>query len=199
MIAGEIMRGTVRYSSPSASEGQNVFYWELQGSGTDDDVAAEKVEDWLTNAWGPIWSNIAGEEAEIESLQTDVVDPTGLIIRAVEFVLIGLAGQNTFTVSAAAVSAYIALKTITPQVRGSKYIPFVAEETQESGAFDAPTLVAMGQLLLFYFDDLSLLTGDILGTGVISKKLGAFAPFTASADIDAIPAYQRRRKPSVGI
>jgi len=199
MIAGEIMRGTVRYSAPSASEGQNVFFWQLQGSGTDDQVAADKVEDWLTAAWGPVWSDLSADECEIESLQTDVVDQTGAILRSVDFALIGLAGQMGFTVSPAAVAAYIALKTITPRVTGSKYIPFVAEQTTEDGSFDATTLVAMAQLLLFYFDDLSLVTGDILETGVISSKLGAFAPFTASADIDAIPAYQRRRKANVGI
>lgn len=199
MIAGEILRAVVRYAAPSASEGQNIFHWQLQGSGTGDQIAADKVLDWLTNAWGPTWSNIAGEDTEIESVQTDVVSNTGALVRAVDFALLGLAGQLGFNVSPAAVAAYIALKTAVPRVTGSKYIPFVAEETTDKGSFDASTLVAMGQLLLFYFDDLSLSTGDILETGVVSNKVIDFVPFTASADIDAIPAYQRRRKAGVGI
>jgi len=198
MIPGEIMRATVRYSAPGASIAQNVFHWRLAGSGTDDTVASDKVLDWLENAWGPTWGALANNQAELDSVETSIVNDDGTLNRAVAFDIIGIAGLLMESVSPAGVAAYIALKTIVPRVGGSKYIPFLSEFVTADGLMTPQGLIDMAQLLLFYFDDLSLATGDSLETGVVSSKTIQFEPFLATADLDAIPAYQRRRKQGVG-
>lgn len=101
--------------------------------------------------------------------------------------------------TAAAVAAYMLLNTAFPKVQGVKYLPGLAEGIIQDGALNATGLAALAFCLIQYAKTLESSGASELVPGVLSKSKSGFVPFVDTGLIETIPAYQRRRKPSVGI
>ncbi len=195
---GEIIRATVRYSAPGASEMLNVFHYILADATSTDSEVLTAIDNFITNDWAPTWADSAAALAQCDDVQVDVVDVNGFIIRAIGAALIGVAGAPGQSVLPAANAAYILLKTIKPKIRGIKYIPGWSEDSVTDGTFNANALADMALLLLDYGEILSVNASSNLIPGVVAKSLAEFVPFLDSGIIETIPAYQRRRKQGVG-
>ena len=195
---GEIFRATFNYTMPNASSAQNVFHWVLETATIEDFKIFDEIARWAEDDWGGPWSDLAGDDAELESVKVDVVEVNGTIVRAVGLAIIGLSGGQAGGVVSAAVSAYMLLKTVRPKVRGSKYVPGVADTRVDSGSLDAMGLAELAFLLIEYATTLLPEGASELIPGVPSRSLGVFQPFLDTGLIENIPAYQRRRKPNVG-
>ena len=195
---GEIIRATINYSVPNASEVQNVFHWILAEATTTDAQVLDEITRWTEDDWGEDWSELASDSADLTSVKVDVVTALGTIVRAIGIGAIGLSGGQAGGVVSAAVSAYMLLKTDIPKVRGSKYVPGIADVNIQEGSLTASALIDFAFLLIEYGSTLNPIGLAELIPGVPSTVLGVFQPFLDTGDLETIPAYQRRRKPSVG-
>lgn len=196
---GEILRTTARYSAPASSQMQNIFHHQVVGASVDDLEAANTINNWMTNDWAVDWAESAALSAELEDISVDVVNVDGTVVRAIAVYLIQQTGLLPSPVLPAANAAYILLKTIVPKIRGIKYIPGFSETAVDDGEWTSAAIVDMGFLLLDYAKTLEPMGAAELIPGVPAPSIGVFEPFLDTGILETIPAYQRRRKPGVGI
>ncbi len=197
-VDGEIIRGTISYVQEFASAIQNVFHWEVQGGNPTDEDVVDGVEDWVLNDWHDRWQQLTSNQSTLRDIRILVVDSNGGVIRDLGTVDIGLSGLQMEQVVSSAVSAYMIGNTLNPTIRGSKYVPGLAENSVNNGALTNDALADLGILLVQYLFDIDLSPAGFLIAGVLSSKLESFEPFAGIGSIEQIPAYQRRRKPGVG-
>ena len=197
-VDGEIIRGTISYVQQFASAIQNVFHWEVSGGNPTDEDVVTAIELWVLQDWHDRWQQLTSNQSTMRDIRLLVVNELGQVVRDLGTVDIGLSGTQMDTVTSAAVSAYMIGNTLNPTIRGSKYVPGIAEGSINNGALTNDALADLGVLLVQYLFDIDLSPAGFLIAGVLSSKLTAFLPFAGIGAIEQIPAYQRRRKPSVG-
>lgn len=196
--AGDILKIVLEYVYPGAGTALNIFHYVFAGGDQEDDDILQAVEDFFTNDWGVSWQDLAAGDTEMDFFTVQTVDSAGLVIRDVGSRLLNISGGLMGTVSPAANSSYMQANTSSPQVRGSKYVPGLAEDATAAGILEATAVVALTQMLADYVSQINLSPGDNLFPGVISTRLAGFTIFAGNGLINSIPAYQRRRKIGVG-
>ena len=198
MNVGEVLRLTLSYTYPNASEAMNVFYYELTGGNEDDSQVETDIVDWVVNTWVPVWEQIASAGVFLTTAALDIMNTDGTVARNLTTEPIGLAGQVPQHILPAANAYYLQAYTSMPKQRGSKYVPGIPETLVDDGKITAPTVVFMLGLLTAYLAPVAAGTSGSLVPGILSKTLLQFVPFLISGVVTDIPAYQRRRKPNVG-
>lgn len=196
---GEIVRVVLHYSQPNAGDCQNVFHFLMTDDEPTDAGLLEGIADWVTDVWAPDWAAIASSVAILEYIDVDIVNVAGEVLRNIGGAIIDVNGDSVTQVTSAAVSAYLLAYTELPKQRGSKYLPGLSEDAVASGTINPAYLGQLAILLADYLLDISIPDGGTIVAGILSKKLAEFIPFLASGAIEALPAYQRRRKAGVGI
>ena len=194
----DIIRATLVYNSPGASEQNNVFYWVLGNAPIDNDDLLDALANWALTVWGPQWAQLAADVSTLVSVLVDIMNADGTVKENVGAELIGLDGDNSFDVTAAAVSGYLLAQTDNPKIRGSKYVPGISETQITNGVFTVSALAELALLLGIYLANIDLAGGGKLFPGVLSRTLLTHVTFNQSGLINDIPAYQRRRKEGVG-
>jgi hypothetical protein len=195
---GEIIRQTLFYSGPGASECQNVFYWKIEDAASD---SANKTDLnlWIAEEWGPAWADFASDAYEIIGVSYDVVNLDGTVARSLGGTVLSIPGTEASTVNPGGVTPVIFANTVRPKTRGRKFLPGINQASVPGGFIDAATLAEMAILLLKY---VALYEGAGTGTygpGVISTVLGVgFLRFLQAGGFDDIPDYLLRRRPDRG-
>jgi len=198
MVTGEILRTVLHYVIPG-SAALNVFYHLYTGSGNTDASALGTMDAWFTAVWGPDWQQLGSNQAEMDFIECDVINPDGTVARNLGAQAINLTGSDPNSTGGAAVSAYLLGYTDLPKQRGSKYLPGISEAVYNNNLFTAGALVDMAALLASYLSVINPGQVNEFTPGILSKTLETFVPFIGNGLIDAQPAYQRRRKDGVGI
>lgn len=198
MITGEILRTVLHYVIPG-SAAQNVFFHEYTGPGTTDASALATIDAWFTAVWGPDWVQLGSQNAEMDFVECDVINPDGTVARNLGAQALNIAGTNPNSTGGAAISSYLLAYTDQPKQRGSKYVPGISEAMYDNNLFTAGALVDMAALLASYLSIINPGQTNEFTPGVLSRTLEVFVPFIGNGLIDAQPAYQRRRKDGVGI
>lgn len=196
--AGDILKIVLEYVYPGAGTALNIFHYVYAGGDEEDEDILDAIEAFFTAEWGVSWQDLAAGDTEMDFFTAQTVDSAGLVIRDVGSRLLNIAGGLQGTVSPAANSSYMQANTSSPQVRGSKYIPGLAEDATAAGILEATAVVALTQMLADYVSQINLGPGNNLFPGVISSRLAGFTIFAGNGLINSIPAYQRRRKIGVG-
>lgn len=200
MDAGEIIRTTMSYTIANASTAQNVFYHQLVGPSISDTLALETIESWVEDSWAAEWETIATNDAVLDSFKAEIVNVDGTIDRVLGELPVNITGIGAGDVLPAAVSLFITAATAIPAVLGRKYVPGFGEGAIENGAFTSAFLSsAVGLATSYVITLIATVFESNLEPGVVSAKASAFVPFMDEAVMTDIPAYQRRRKPNVGI
>jgi len=196
---GDIIRLVVEYSIPGASTVLNVFHWLIVDGGPDNPDIIDDFEDWVTNVWGPDWTDLAASVASIIGLALDIVDTEGHVLENIGAETLAIAGGVGGEIGVAAASAFMKADTALPKTRGTKYIPGLGEGNLTDGILTVETL---GDVALLFLDYISLYIGAVSGAryspGVVSRTLTEFIEFEGGGYFTDVPAYQRRRKPGVG-
>lgn len=199
MNTSEIARVTVSYGMEGGSTAQNVFHMQLASGSVSDAVALADIANWVDAGWVDEWDNIASAGAYCEGFTADIMNDDGTVNRNLGGELFsGRDGAVVEDIEPAAVSYFMYAPTANPKIRGRKFIPGVAETTVDNGLVDAATLTALIDLAE-YFTNTYVNGPNSYAMGVLSTVLNQFVPFTESYVISDVPAYQRRRKPGVGI
>ena len=194
----DIIKTVVDYFYPGAGTALNIFYHKLFDAPQTDTDVLDALETFFDTEWGELWDEIASDQATLGNISAQIVSPTGVVLRDLGSRVINRVGTEVSQVMPAAVSGYMQAYTQTPQIRGSKYVPGIAETAVDNGQFNATATTNLVALLTQYLDNVLVTAGNNLVPGVLSDKVGDFVAFTDSGSINTIPAYQRRRKEGVG-
>jgi len=196
---GDIVKVILEYVYPGASTALNIFHYVYSGASSTDEDTLDALETWFTADWADTWADLAPSTASVDNLKAQIVSAAGVVLRDLGTAVIGVPGILGSEVNPGAVSGYLMANTASPQIRGSKYVPGISEGAIVAGLFSAPAVLDLGLLLVDYLANITIITGERLLPGCLSTKTGGFVTFTDSGLINSTPAYQRRRKPGVGI
>lgn len=180
---------------------QNVFNCKIAGGSPpyDEDDVLDDCEDWLDNMY-----------LNLVAMMSDEMDGNELLVYKWD-----AAGQDWDEVGSQAwtynpgsggqqlprgTAALVRLWSDDPDVQGKKYIPGLTEDYLTDGLYTAGTIT---NLLAFAADWFAPFVGAASG-GTITPGVWSVAQLVFKAALDhfatsTIPAYQRRRKRTVGI
>lgn len=199
VVNNDIIKAVQKINMPDSVVAINVFYFEaeLVASQTDQDVV-DAIETWMEN----LYDNVASSMDNGVSLgEMPVYRATGVPI---EWELIGTGtptkvGTQTDDMLPHGVSALTRAYSSRSKTIARKYIPGFSEATQSDGDWVGGTLTALGSFNADWAAGLTLSASNYLFPGVWSTVTGFIYRLTSEFVILAQPAYQRRRRPGVGI
>lgn len=195
--AGEIVRATIEYSVPNASDCINVFTFELNNAADDAEVL-QAFEDFVDDDWGPAWQDFASNACSIIGGQVDILTDTGLVDRNIGLYVRSIVGTTSAEAAPSTLGGYLQANTNIAKTRGRKYVPGIPEDSIDSGLLDAEVLADLAVLLVLYLSGIEIDVGTELVAGVLARILEQFVPFAGNGTFSDVPAIQRRRKPTVG-
>jgi len=199
MVTGEIARITVRYTQLGGSEAQNVFYTQLLSGTVTDAQALIDLDNWVNAGWLDEWEDEASEDAEGIGADFVIVNTDGTVDRSLgSSSYTSHVGTLTQDEEPPATSYFMYAPTAVPKIRGRKFVPGVPEGRVVDGLLTSGALSAL-IVLADYYVNTYVNGSNSYGMGVLSTVLQEFVPFIDSYVISDVPAYQRRRKPGVGI
>lgn len=198
---GTILRVVLQILFPDSSLMQNIFYCILTtagGSDDDEDVVSD-MNDWLEEILGnfnaQLFDTLGGGETvvyEYDTVGEDWDEVGGEVIN------LGAASAEDMLPHGVAFN--IQGNCLDPDVRGRKYFGGFCENNQTDGTWNTsitvPMLAAGADWITAF---VGAATGATFTPGVWSPTQVAFKPFSNVIIISNVPAYQRRRKPGVGV
>lgn len=196
---GEILRVVAHYTVPGAGDCQNVFHYRVTGEDQTDADVVSFIDTFFTTIWGVAWRAMAATECELTTVDIDVVDVEGLVLRNIGVAVVNMLGTSAGGPMPPGVAGYVAGYTAIPKARGSKYAPGPSEALINEGEFTTTGQAALLGLAAALIATISTGSGAGLVAGVLSKKLAMFVAFEAISAYNTAPAYQRRRRAGVGI
>ena len=200
MEPGEIVRSVVKHSSLGASEQLNIVYHILgAASAIDDGLVLDGMTEYWQNLWGPAWTALGDENSVLEEVTMQVIGTDGLVVRVLGSALVQAAGTGSVGVTAAAVSAFLLLRTAAVKSRATKYIPGLSENVIDNGVLTAAGIVASTILAVIWQQNIDIdVVFNAMRPGLLSLGSAVFREFTGGGFAEDVPAYQKRRKPGVG-
>lgn len=198
---GAILRVVAEFLMPESVIAQNIFYclFNDTGGSNDDQDVVDDLTDWLDNMYTNLITFISDDMAlqistvYIRDLVGDDWDELGTGIPTVTF-------TDTDTIVPHGVAPLVHAFSTDPDVRGSKYLPGFADtdvtESSISGGAVTALLALCADWVLSY---VGAATGGDFDPGVWSPTNNAFYKFIDKFVVNGQVAYQRRRKPGVGI
>jgi len=198
---GDILRVVAAFLWTDGNVNQNVFNCEVSGGGGpyDDEDMIDDVTDWMDDVF-----------SDVENEQSDELQ--GNTITVYKWDTVGQdwdeVGSGTWTHTPSAVSeqlprgtaGLVRLWTEDPDVQGRKFIPGLTEGSLEDGLYTGALLAKMMLFGAAWQDPIvGALTGVTITPGIWSVALSLFRAAVIHFAASAIPAYQRRRKRTVGI
>ena len=196
---GDILRITLNYTMNNTSAVQNVFTWRLEGGPVDDEDVLSDVANWVLAEWADAWADFASAEANLTSVEVDVLLPTGHVDHNVGNVEIDVDGAVSGETVSSAFSGLFTAYTSLPKTRGSKYVPGASRDGVADNALGSVLLAALAALAEIAITDyVGSVSGERYNMGVLSRTLEQFVPFNGSFLTTDEPSYQRRRKRSRG-
>lgn len=199
--ADDVLRVVASMLWTDGNVNQNVFNCKLSGSGApwaDDDII-DDCEDWLDDMY-----------LNLTSKCSDEIDGNEVIIYVYDTAHndwdeVGSQSWVWNPTNAAdqlprGVAALVRLWTYNADVQGKKYIPALCEDGLVDGLFNAALITAfLGFAADWYTPFVGAASGATFSPGVWSVVDIAFRLGLDHFATSTIPAYQRRRKRTVGI
>lgn len=195
---GEIVRVVISYGAPGASIAQNVFYYENSVTSADEQTTLANVNSHFASNWLDRWSDNADASASAFLLEMDIVNGDGTVDRNIGDADPQISGGITGDILPAAVSGYMQANTERSNSLGRKFVPFLTETAQTDGFWESTVVTALADMLVDWLTPIVVDTTATLIPGVVSRVTQLFLEFLGSGYSTNVPAYQRRRKPTVG-
>lgn len=199
--SGTILKIVVSLLLPDTVIAQNIFYSvvaDLTTSDAEEDVVTDLVtwvEAMYTTLAGIISDDVVASDIKVYEYDSidDDWDEVGTSTWADTF-------SSTSDMMPHGVACLIHARSTDPDTHGSKYIAGLSE----NNALDSDITGAAVAVLANFADDwvdafIGIETGGTFGPGVWSEVGTVFKLFNGNYTINGLIAYQRRRKPGVGI
>lgn len=201
ITTGDILRVVASFLWSDGNVNQNVFNAVITGGGGpwDDLDVADDAEGWLDTMYANMVTQQVDEidGNEVIVYKYDPLDDDWDEVASQAWVY---DPEETSEQLPRGVAGLVRLWTTDPDVQGKKYMPGMTEGGLNDGLFGAGTLTA---LLNFAADWYAPFVGAASGAtwtpGIWSVKGTVFKAAVDHVAVNAIPAYQRRRKRNVGI
>lgn len=202
---GELVKVVVTHECPDTVIAQNVFYYQLDDSGSSNpsnDQISTALDTEFTALWNTIEAYVTPEyncaEIKIDKIEwiSDVWETVENI--GVETIgVVGGAAQNAVPHGCAGV---ITANTTRPQTRARKFIAGLGEGTMDDSTLLSATLTALAAFVTEWLSGRGVVGGAVLEPVVVgfSGPSAGLTYILISAAANAIAGYQRRRKPGVG-
>lgn len=198
---GDILRVVASLLWTDGNINQNVFNCKMSGAGApwDDDDIIDDAEDWLDNLYANLTTylsnEIDGNEVVVYSYDTVHDDWDEVGSQAWVFNPTNVGEQLP-----RGVAGLVRLWTYDADVQGKKYVPGLCETSLDDGLFNAPLIAAMLAFAADWFTPfVGATSGGTFTPGVWSVVGTVFRQALDHFATSTIPAYQRRRKRTVGI
>jgi len=199
---GEILRVSVRMKGPNAQDIVNVFHFQaiFADSQDDEDVVAI-INTWLNVSYGSIHDRLPSVMSPYD-YKVDVVAWSAYklhIVRNIGTFLWTLTAppNGTGDYMPAGVAALLKFTTGAGKHYGRKFIGPLLEADITAGSLTAGAISTLSALATLWLDQADISVGNVLQPGIVHNLSGTFLPFL-DAVVNAVAAYQRRRKPNVG-
>jgi len=198
---GTILRIVASFLFPESVIAQNVFYAVFADTGTSDDEQdviddlAEWIEDAYTLLDGWIDSSVALTDIKVYNYDSGDGDWDELGDAS-----IGLSFSGATDMLPHGVAYLLHAKSLDPDVQGGKFVGGFTEGAQVDGLWISAVNTVMGTFGAAWVTPfVGTITGADFAPGVWSVAQTNFRLFSGTLNLNAVPAYQRRRKPGVGI
>lgn len=196
-----ILRAVLSLALPDSVIAQNVFYamFDNDGGSDDDDDVIDDLVDWIED----IFSSMLGamsSQASLSDLKVYVYDSVGGDWDEVGTGIPAGVGTGVADMVPHGVAGLMHGYTTNPDVVGSKFLTGIQDTSVADSDITAGVLT---NIVLAGADWLADFTGAATGSnfnpGVWSVTKTAFYEFQDKLVVNGQVAYQRRRKPGVGI
>lgn len=193
--AGQCIRVAVVWQNSAAQEFVNTHHISLGGTiDSDDNVVEGAIALWLEEAYAdavPYMSSILSHNRteiliENSTAATSLLSPDS-----------NLDGADTNQPLPFAVSYLILLRTAVRGVVGRKYLPVFTEASSTNGVWTAGTNTDMASVAAAFSSVWTSPGGMVITPRVYSRASNTQRAITGYA-AQAVPAYQRRRRPGRG-
>lgn len=199
VLDGEIVRGDMFYDIPGASVAMNVFHWVLDGGSISDAALVAAIDTWATTTWGEPWADLANAGCTLLRVELKKVTAFGVVVAGLGTATIAQVGDATNQVMPAAVSGYLQTDLAGTTRKGRKFVPGLDEDNITNGILTAPALGLLVDLLEAWQTRIAVDGSNDLIPCILSLATGTVRITTFDGFVTDVPAYQRRRKPGVGI
>lgn len=197
---GDVIRATARMSIHGATL-MNVFDFEAQTDGDGENAGAgiTAVQFYLQELYKVLVPSMSNQVQflDINAYNRSQQSDLGVF----NWQQSGWPGFDAGDPLPSGVAALITLPTLAGRTRGRKFFPGFTEASTSGGRFTAGTLTGLGLAAAILLTTVGPVSGQVgLNYVVVSEGVGSFLHrYPISANVNAIPAYQRRRKEGVGI
>lgn len=198
---GAILRIVASLLFPESVIAQNVFYAVFADTGGSDDEqdVVDDLAEWLEDAYA-LLDGFIDTSVALTDIKVYVYDSIDDDWDEVGQASIGLGFSGAPDMLPHGVAYLTHAKTTDPDVQAGKFVGGFTEGGQSDGIWLAAINTVMatwGAAWVTSF--IGTLTGGTFGPGVWSVAQHVFKLFNGTIVLNSIPAYQRRRKPGVGI
>lgn len=180
---------------------QNVFNAKVSGGSppyADTDIA-DDAEDWLDDMYANL-TTIVSDEIDGNEVLVYKYDPVNQDWDEVQSQSWTWDPTSTFDQLPRGVAGLVRLWTTDPDVQGKKYLPGMVEGALADGLWNATEVVIFLAFAAdWYLPFVGAASGATFTPGIWSVAQTAFLAAVDHVASSAIPAYQRRRKRTVGI
>ena len=189
-----VIRITPVFTAPNNTEAMNVWHFVHAGA---NDVNIEDHWSSIVSYFNALYGQIDDHlSTGLEGQRMEAYDETdGFTLGEVAWPSFN--GANVNDPLPSAVSLQVDFGTTDPAVRGRKYIPGLTEQASDGDIWYGDLLTDVASFISYLLTN-DILSGDLwLIPAVWSRKLADYKPIM-SGIIQAVAAYQRRRKPGIG-
>ena len=201
LSVGDILKVVAVISYLDGSIAQNVFATVISGSGGPFDEAdiVDDMVDWVesmyANMTGKTANNLDGSEVKV--YEYDSIDDDFDEVGSDPWVW---NPSSTTDMLPQGVAVLINCKTSDPDVSGKKYLAGTTEAYNNEGVIDAALLTDVAAFAVDWVTGfVGATSGASFTPGVWSPTRTNFFAMSGAVIVPTIYAYQRRRKPGVGI
>ncbi len=198
VVDGDIVRATGTFTLGRGSAMQSVLHFEYSGAGDSDDEVGDEISAHFTSMYTNVEPRMdeltLSEVVNCWKWDTVLNQWDGIYQEPWLFIIGALVGQQLPNGAAALVRLFTAL----PRRQGRKFIGGISDSQYLDTGWDALMLADMA---LFVADAVAVVTtlNGSLQPGLFNILLESFIPFKNEGAINVFAAYQRRRRPGVGI
>lgn len=195
------LRHTVSYDSASGGVFQNVYHWDvspnlpLVATSSQTVDIAERMGDMYATLVS-IWDDTTGVREHKTETWDAVTETWNLYTQAS---VVGIDGLQVSQSVSAGVAALVSVPVVGGGRSMRKYLGGLAETEVVDGTLSAPANVALIAYGLSWVTPFTGTFGHTFTTVNFRQASNTFQDIQPVTNVDQIMAYQRRRKPGVGI
>lgn len=204
VVDGDVLRVVVSISAPDTVLCQNVFHYALSdpGAANPPDSSVLTSIDLELTAIYELWDDEMSDGytvdvADVDKVEWNATESIWEVVEHIGSVLLDITGLGISDACPHGCAANLTFDTLDPKRRGRKFFPGIAEDGVDDSTFIGAVQTVLAAMVAEIISDRGVTGGAEIVAGIPSN-LGTWLPFILGV-ANTISAYQRRRKPGVGV